>query len=175
MIRIWKSHAMLQSDTAKQRSGGKSNPLKQLSLPQLKKWAKKLSRFKPKMTEKHVVQTYSQLIENQGGTRVAQDLNFHMIKWCKLYLDESQAVWSMPNREEGFYHTWKRLVKHDPALKPSVRKRLRNVPNEADRALKEVLLALEIPESDLQEYLEAHLLALPGWAGRMLWRSEQSD
>ena len=127
------------------------------------------------MTEKHVVQTYSQLIENQGGTRVAQDLNFHMIKWCKLYLDESQAVWSMPNREEGFYYTWKRLVIHDPALKPSVRKRLRNLPNEADRALKEVLLALEIPESDLQEYLEAHLLALPGWAGRMLWRSQQSD
>ncbi len=145
-----------------------------LSLPQIKKWAKKLSRFKPKMTEKHVVQTYSQLIENQGGTRVAQDLNFHMIKWCKLYLDESQAVWSMPNREEGFYYTWKRLVIHDPALKPSVRKRLRDVPNDADRALEEVLLALEIPESDLQEYLEAHLLALPGWAGRMLWRSEQS-
>ena len=66
--------------------------------------------------------------------------------------------------------TWKRLVKHDPALKPSLRKKLRNVPNQADRALKEVLLAFGIPESDLQEYLEAHLLALPGWAGRMLWR-----
>ena len=109
------------------------------------------------------------------GQKVAQDLNFHMIKWCKLYLDESQAVWSMPNRKEGFYHAWKGLVMHDPALKPSVRKRLRNLPNEADRALKEVLLALEIPYSDIQEYLEAHLLALPGWAGRMLWRSEQSD
>ena len=38
-----------------------------LSLPELKNLAKKLSRFKPKMTEKHSVQTYSQLIENQGG------------------------------------------------------------------------------------------------------------
>ena len=155
--------------------GGISNPLNQLPLPELKNLAKKLSRFRPKVTEKHSVQTYSQLIENQGGAKVAKDLNFHMIKWCKLYLDESQAVWSMPNREEGFYHAWKRLVMHDPALKPSVRKRLKNLPDEADRALKEVLLALEIPYSDVQEYLEAHLLALPGWAGMMLWRSQQSD
>ena len=95
-----------------------------------------------------------------------------MIKWCKLYLDESQAVWSMPNREKGFYYAWKRLVLHDPALKPSVRKRLRSLPDEAERALKKVLLALEIPFSDIQEYLEAHLLALPGWAGMMLWRSQ---
>ena len=38
----------------------------------------------------------------------------------------------------------------------------------------EALLALEIPYSEIQEYLEAHLLALPGWAGMMLWRSQQS-
>jgi len=145
-----------------------------LSLPELKDLAKKLSRFQPEITEKPSVQTYSRLIENQGRAKVAQDLNFQMIKWCKLYLDESQAVWSMPNREEGFYHAWKGLVMHDPALKPSVRERLRNLPNEAEHALKEALLGLEIPYWDVQEYLEAHLLALPGWAGMMLWRSEQS-
>ena len=128
----------------------------------------------PKMTEKHSVQTYSQRYENQGGQKIAQDLNCHMIKWCKLFLDESQAVWSMPNREKGFYHAWKRLVHHDPALKSSVRKQFKSLPEEADRALKEVLLALEIPYSEIQDYLEAHLLALPGWAGMMLWRSQQS-
>ena len=35
-------------------------------------------------------------------------------------------------------------------------------------------MALEIPFSEIQGYLEAHLLALPGWAGVMLWRSQQS-
>ena len=35
-------------------------------------------------------------------------------------------------------------------------------------------MALEIPYSEIQDYLEAHLLALPGWAGMMLWRSQQS-
>ena len=36
------------------------------------------------------------------------------------------------------------------------------------------MLALEIPYSEIQDYFEAHLLALPGWAGMMLWRSQQS-
>ncbi|KAA9021038.1 DUF2309 domain-containing protein [Niallia endozanthoxylica] len=146
-----------------------------LSPSELTHLAKKLSRFQTKKTKKYAVQTYSQLIENQKGTKLVENLNFHMIKWCKLYLDESQAVWSMPNRKKGFYHAWKELVLHDPALKPSVRKRLRNAPNEADYALQEILILLGIPYTDMQEYLEAHLLALPGWAGMMLWRSQQYD
>ncbi len=97
-----------------------------------------------------------------------------LIKWCKLFLDESQAVWSMPNREEGFYHAWRKLVQYDPALNSTIRKELKNLPEEADHALMEALLALEIPYSEIQDYLEAHLLALPGWAGMMLWRSQQS-
>ena len=145
------------------------------SLPQLNNVAKKIRQFIPKVTEKPFVQTYSGVIENQGDSKVAKELNAHMIKWCKLYFDESQAVWSMPNREKGFYYAWKGLVLHDPALKSSVRKSLRSLPDEAERALKKVLLALEIPYSDIQEYLEAHLLALPGWAGMMLWRSQQND
>ena len=147
----------------------------EVSLTEINNVAKKLSRFTPKVTEGQFVQTYSQLIEYQGGTKVAKELNAHMIKWCKLYCDESQAVWSMPNREKGFFYAWKGLVLHDPALKPSVRKSLRNLPDEAERALNKELLALEIPYSDIQEYLEAHLLALPGWAGMMLWRSQQYD
>ena len=146
----------------------------EVSLTELNNMAKKLSRFTPKVTEDQFVQTYSQLIEYQGGPEVAKELNAHMIKWCKLYCDESKAVWSMPNREKGFYYAWKILVLHDPALKPAVRKNLRSLPDGAERALKKVLLALEIPCADIQEYLEAHLLALPGWAGMMLWRSQQN-
>ncbi|WP_394233700.1 DUF2309 domain-containing protein [Niallia oryzisoli] len=146
-----------------------------LSKPELNNWAKKLSRFRPKMIEKHEVQTCSQLLENQGRVEAAKALNTHMIKWSKLYLDESQAVWSMPNRKKGFYYAWKELVQHDPALQPSVRKKLGTIPSEPERAIMYFLLALEIPYSHMQEYLEAHLLALPGWAGMMLWRSQQSD
>ncbi|MBT2738394.1 DUF2309 domain-containing protein [Bacillus sp. ISL-7] len=148
--------------------------LSTLEAPELKSMARKLNRFASQLTEKHSVKTYSQRLEQLGRVNTAHELNRHMIKWCKLFLDESQAVWSMPNREEGFYHAWRKLVQHDPALSRKVRKQLSELPEEADAALMEVLLILEIPFSEIQDYFEAHFLALPGWGGMMLWRSQQS-
>ncbi|WP_419954671.1 DUF2309 domain-containing protein [Neobacillus niacini] len=145
-----------------------------LEAPELKSIARKLNRFTSQMIEKHSVKTYSQRLEQLGRVNAAHELNRHMIKWCKLFLDKSQAVWSMPHREKGFYHAWRKLVQHDPALSRNVRKQLSELPVEADAAIMEVLLRLEIPFSEFQDYFEAHFLALPGWGGMMLWRSQQS-
>ncbi len=145
-----------------------------LETPELKRLAKKCGPFKFQFRKNYAVRTLSQHLEQLGNGKVANELNHHIIKWCKLFLDESQDAWSMPNREEGFYHAWRKLVKLDPALNTKVRKQLDQLPGDADFALKEVLSRLEIPYLDIQEYLEAHLLVLPGWAGMMLWRSQQS-
>jgi uncharacterized protein len=135
---------------------------------EVKSLAKKLSRFTMMTVKKHSVQTYSQRL------KLNNQLDRHIIKWCKLFLDESQAVWSMPNRDKGFYHAWRDLVSSDPALNKKVRKQLKDLPKESEHALKTALLALEVPYSEIQGYLEAQLLSLPGWAGMMLWRSERS-
>jgi uncharacterized protein len=142
-------------------------------LPEVKRMAKKLSGFKSEMKARQSVQTSSQRFDQICDVGMSRDLNCHMIKWCKLFLDESQAVWSMPNREQGFYHAWRRIISFDPAISPEARKQLKNLPKEADTALEEALSQLGIPDSEVQEYLEAHLLALPGWAGMMLWRTQQ--
>ncbi|MCH6265014.1 DUF2309 domain-containing protein [Neobacillus citreus] len=141
--------------------------------PEVKRLAKKLSGFKYQLKTRQSVKTLSQRFEQIGGESVLRDLNRHLIKWCKLFLDESQAVWSMPNREEGFYQAWRRMASLDPALTLEERKQIKNLPKEAGNALNEALSHLGIHPSESQEYLEAHLLALPGWAGMMLWRSQQ--
>jgi uncharacterized protein len=141
--------------------------------PEVKRMAKKLRSFKSEIKARQSVQTVSQRYDQISGKGISRDLDTHMIKWCKLFLDESQAVWSMPNREEGFYHAWRRLVPFDPALNHEERRQLKNLPKEADNALQEALSQLGIADSEVQAYLEAHLLALPGWAGMMLWRSKQ--
>ncbi len=41
-------------------------------------------------------------------------------------------------------------------------------------ALTKGIIELGIPESNRQAYLEGHLLSLPGWAGMIRWRSQQS-
>lgn len=143
-------------------------------IPGLHSLARKLRSFQILPSQKHSVQTYSQRLEHLGGEKLTGELNRHIIKWCKLFLDESQAAWSMPNREEGFYRAWRQLVRHDPALSLENRRQLSDLPENADQALNRALSALDIPNFQIQGYLEAHLLALPGWAGMMLWRSQQS-
>lgn len=151
----------------------KGVPSTLLSGSEVNSLVKKLSRFKLQFAEKHSILPLSRRLEQMGDAKVENHLNHHLIKWCKLFLDESQAVWSMPNREEGFYKAWRNLAKFDSALTSTEREALHHLPKEADLALKEALAALEIPVSEINGYLEAHLLALPGWAGMMLWRSQQ--
>ncbi|PAE18419.1 hypothetical protein CHH80_21745 [Bacillus sp. 7504-2] len=124
---------------------------------------------------KFTMQPLSSSIENQSHERLINILDHHIIKWCKLYLDDSQAGWTMPNREKGFYRAWQRLIQYDPALSKNQRQSLKGWPEKPQTALKAALLALEISESEIQPYLEGHLLSLPGWAGMILWRSQQSS
>ena len=51
---------------------------------------------------------------------------------------------------------------------------LKEWPQDAQGALTKALSELGISESNKQAYFEGHLLALPGWAGMIRWRSQQS-
>jgi len=104
----------------------------------------------------------------------SQRLNQQMIKWCKLFLDEGQAAWGLPFRERGFFGAWRQLVSHDPELTKNERRRLADWPDNAELALKHALSHLGVDEETIVEYLESHLLSLPGWAGMLLWRSQQA-
>jgi len=149
-------------------------PPEHLNKSDLKRVGRKLKPWLTEIVDRHSVYTCCHRLGKSGNSSIEDDLNRHMIKWCKLFLDKSQAVWNMPLREEGFYQAWRKLVPYDPALNHSIRKQLKELPMEADQALMEALDTLEIPDSDIQSYLEAHLVALPGWAGMMLWSSQQS-
>lgn len=148
-----------------------SNLLSSLKLGDL---VDELSGLNTHCNDHYFMQPLSSYIEKGKGERLVNILNYHVIKWCKLYLDETQAGWKLPNREEGFYLAWQRLIRYDPGLSKKQRQRLSGWPKNPHMALKEALVALKIPESEVQNYLEGHLLSLPGWAGMMLWRSRQS-
>lgn len=120
------------------------------------------------------MQSIGSLIENGNSENLSDILNYHIIKWCKLYLDDSGSSWTMPNREKGLYRAWHHLIKFDSALSKNERRVLKDWPEDAQIALTKALSELGISESNMQAYLEGHLLALPGWAGMILWRSQQS-
>lgn len=149
-------------------------PSSLLSSPEVNKLAEEMNYINTASMQASVMQPISSLIESQNSENLSDVLNYHIIKWCKLYLDESGSNWTMPNREKGFYRAWQHLIKFDPALSKNERKVLKNWAQDAEVALARALSELGISESNIQSYLEGHLLSLPGWAGMIRWRSQQS-
>ncbi|WP_226482426.1 DUF2309 domain-containing protein [Natrinema amylolyticum] len=82
-------------------------------------------------------------------------------KWLAAFLDEGQAKWPMPNREDGFYRAWRAVAPHDGAVPGPAD--ADDLPETATEALEAVLG--EYPEGRWVEILEANLAALPGWSG----------
>lgn len=127
-----------------------------------------------KFESENTVPLKSTYILDEKNERLIDTVDYHTIKWCKLYIDDAQSGWTMPNRDKGLFYAWRRLVAYDPALTKDQRARLKSLPNEAEDLMQQALSYLNISEADAQTYLENHLLSLPGWAGMMLWQDEHN-
>ena len=111
------------------------------------------------------------------GTQITEQINREMIKWCEAFLDEEHAAWSMPGREKGFYGAWKFLAEQEwsPCGIADSRRKIGRLPTIPEDALLEHLAALGIPSEAWQDYLALHFAAMPGWAGFIKWRADQTD
>lgn len=113
------------------------------------------------------------------GTRLVEQIDREMIKWCVAFCDEGEAAWSMPHREETFFRAWKASAQHDWTLSlMGIRRRAEKIRSLSDRpedALLESLDLMQIPKILWQEYLALHLTALPGWSGFIKWRADQTS
>ena len=111
------------------------------------------------------------------GADLTERINREMIKWCEAFLDEGHAAWPMPGRERGFFGAWQWLAAQErsPCGIADSRRKIAALPSRSDDALLDSLDALGIPVELWPDYLSRHLTALPGWAGFIKWRSDQTD
>ena len=91
-----------------------------------------------------------------------------LAKWLAAFLDEGQAAWPMPNRDDGFYAAWRAIVPYDDTL-PG----LPNLPETAWDALSDALE--DHPDTEWEAILTHHLAALPGWSSFVKWRAQRTD
>ncbi|WP_248897346.1 DUF2309 domain-containing protein [Haloplanus halobius] len=82
-------------------------------------------------------------------------------KWLARFLDQGQAKWSMPDREQGFYAAWRDLAPYDGEIPgcddPS------DLPETATAALEAALS--DSPQGRWEAIFEHQFAALPGWTG----------
>ncbi|HJU05606.1 MAG TPA: DUF2309 domain-containing protein [Nitrospiraceae bacterium] len=112
------------------------------------------------------------------GTAIVDTINREMVKWCSVFLDEGEASWSMPHREQTFYRAWKSLAQYDMTLGligiREASKKIRALSDRPEDAVLDSLMKLRIPKRAWEEYLSLHLAAIPGWTGYIKWRAHQS-
>ncbi|WP_248895207.1 DUF2309 domain-containing protein [Haloplanus halobius] len=104
------------------------------------------------------------------GREYDETLNRLLAKWLAAFLDQGQATWPMPNRERGFYESWRAVAPYDTEVPASVtpvasryHERLDDLPETASEAVYAVLS--DYSEAEWDAIFEYHLAALPGWVG----------
>jgi len=115
-------------------------------------------------------------MDNDEGERTASPpadhvLNRVMAKWLAAFLDQGQADWPMPNREDGFFAAWRTVAPYDGAV-PDIQSPS-DLPATPKAAFEEVLAAY--PEEQWESIFAHHLTALPGWTGFIKWRARRAN
>jgi uncharacterized protein len=101
-----------------------------------------------------------------------------LVRFCSAFLDQGQAQWSLPCRDEGFFRAFIAFHSQRRVLR---RKWERGLPAELDRivrsgmtplqSIEESLTLLGVRPEETFDYICASLLALRGFAG-MIWQTE---
>jgi uncharacterized protein YbcC (UPF0753/DUF2309 family) len=129
-------------------------------------------------SELPIRETLATWCDRTVGTTIVETVNREMVKWCSAFLDEGEASWSMPHRDQTFYRAWKSLAQHDATFRfigiQDAAKKIRALSDRPEDLVLESMTRLKIPKSAWEEYLSLHLAAMPGWTGYIKWRANQS-
>jgi uncharacterized protein len=113
------------------------------------------------------------MLRDRTGMELNDIIHPLLIRWCGAFLDHGVSFWSMPDREQGFFHAFLAQVASNPhpgrpwtqLLKTMVEKEELNKFSSKDCVVW-LLNRLSIPESEWNVVVTQTLLALPGWAGQ---------
>ncbi|HYN32546.1 MAG TPA: DUF2309 domain-containing protein [Ilumatobacteraceae bacterium] len=100
---------------------------------------------------------------------VADGLDQVLATWCAAYVDDAHVPWAMPDRDRGFYRSWRAVATGDRRLRGLIGRdacaRVADLPDDPVE-----MLALAIPDADHRmAMVRTLLLRTPGWASFARW------
>lgn len=94
-----------------------------------------------------------------------------LTKWLAAFLDEGQATWPMPNREQGFYEAFRTVAPHDGDIPDG--DAIAALPDQPVDAIRDCLRMY--PIGQWGDIFEQQLAALPGWTGFIKQHAADAD
>ncbi|WP_254279281.1 DUF2309 domain-containing protein [Haloarcula marina] len=107
-------------------------------------------------------------VETERPDTDAQRVDHALTKWLSAFLDEGQAQWSMPNREDGFYSAVRSVAAYDSQIPDEGV--VADLPTSPTETIESVLEPYA--ESQWVPIFEEQLTALPGWTGFIKQRAD---
>jgi len=109
--------------------------------------------------------------ETDTATPSTDRVDAVLTKWLSAFLDQGQAKWSMPDREQGFYEAFRSVGAHDGEIPDQGA--IADLPEEPADAIREVLADYDLGQ--WQDVFEFQLAALPGWTGLIKQRERDGS
>ena len=97
------------------------------------------------------------------ATTATDQVDAVLTKWLSVFLDQGQATWPMPAREQGFYTAFHAVARHDTEI-PG-RSAIAAAPDGPTEAVEAILADHSVARERWETIFEWHLTALPGWTG----------
>jgi uncharacterized protein YbcC (UPF0753/DUF2309 family) len=108
------------------------------------------------------------------GQDLLEQIRPMLIRFIASFLDQGLAAWPIPNREQGFYATWRTSVAVSlTGFLADLIEWQDEIALLDDDPLEVVIAELRhmgVPEAHWESYLERLALELPGWSGMFFWR-----
>ncbi|WP_369600822.1 DUF2309 domain-containing protein [Hahella sp. SMD15-11] len=106
-------------------------------------------------------------------------ITFQISQTCAAYFDTHQSDWHSPGRQAGLYRFWRDTLRHDHGIGaliglPRLGEALHALPETLEDAECWVAEHVRLPETVMEDYLEAVLLTVNGWASwcaGLRWRA----
>jgi uncharacterized protein len=107
------------------------------------------------------------------GDRTHDTLDDIVARWCAAFVDDAHVPWAMPDRNLGFYRSWRAVAGGDRRLAKLIgrdgRRRLDDLPDDPLEMLHLALTAQGVGDGERVDALRALLLRTPGWASFARW------
>ncbi|MCB1226350.1 MAG: DUF2309 domain-containing protein [Verrucomicrobiales bacterium] len=126
----------------------------------------------------HRLKTASRIARPRDGILATQGVDLDevvhplLIRLCSVFLDQGLAYWPMPEREKGFWGAALTILLQPLTIYPrgleGLGETLASFTQRRLTSEEAILACMEefgVAESEWESFVEAQLLALPGWAG----------